>query len=57
MTGLILAGKSPLEAIKFQIMVTFMLSSATAIGVFIACYLSYKKFFNDKKQLILSSTN
>lgn len=53
MTGLILAGKSPIEAIKFQLMVTFMLSSATAIGVFSACYLSYKKFYNDKNQLIL----
>ncbi|NMM64672.1 iron export ABC transporter permease subunit FetB [Clostridium sp. P21] len=51
MTGLILAGTSPIEAIKFQIMVTFMLSSTTTIAAFICCYLSYKKFFNDRKQL------
>ncbi len=52
MTGLILAGTSPFEAIKYQIMVTFMLLSTTSITSFIACYLSYKNFFNDRKQLI-----
>ncbi|MCO7175376.1 ABC transporter permease [Sporolactobacillus kofuensis] len=52
MTGLILAGTSPLEAIKYQIMVTFMLLSTTAISSFIACYLAYKGFFNSRKQLV-----
>lgn len=52
MTGLILAGTSPIEAIKYQIMVTFMLLSTTSISSFIACYLSYKNFFNKRKQLI-----
>ncbi len=52
MTGLILAGTSPLVAIKYQIMVTFMLLSTTSIASFIACYLSYKGFFNERKQLI-----
>jgi putative ABC transport system permease protein len=51
MTGLILAGTSPVEAIKYQIMVTFMLLSTTSISSFIACYLSYKGFFNKRKQL------
>lgn len=52
MTGLILAGTPPLEAIKYQIMVTFMLLSCTSIASFLACYLSYSKFFNERKQLI-----
>lgn len=52
MTGLILAGTSPVVAIKYQIMVTFMLLSTTSISSFIACYLSYKGFFNKRKQLI-----
>lgn len=52
MTGLILAGTSPVEAIKYQIMVTFMLLSTTSISSFIACYLSYKGFFNERKQLV-----
>jgi TIGR00245 family protein len=51
MTGLILAGTPPLEAIKYQIMVTFMLLSTTSISSFIACYLSYRSFFNNRKQL------
>jgi len=52
MTGLILAGTPPLQAIRFQIMVTFMLLSTTSIATFIACYLSYKHFFNNRKQLV-----
>lgn len=52
MTGLILAGTSPVNAVKYQIMVTFMLLSTTAIASFIACYLYYTSFFNGKKQLI-----
>jgi putative ABC transport system permease protein len=52
MTGLILAGTSPMEAIKYQIMVTFMLLSTTSLSSFIACYLSYRSFFNNRKQLV-----
>ena len=52
MTGLILAGTSPIEAIKFQILVTFMMLSTTSIASFLACYLAYKGFFNERKQLI-----
>ena len=52
MTGLILAGSSPIEAIKYQIMVTFMLLSTTSISSFIACFLCYRGFFNKRKQLL-----
>ena len=51
MTGLILAGSSPLTAIKFQIMVTFMILSSASISTLIATYFSYKDFFNNRKQL------
>lgn len=51
MTGLILAGVSPILAIKYQLMVTFMLMSTTSIASFIACYLSYRSFFNERKQI------
>lgn len=50
MTGLILAGASPLMAIKFQIMVTFMILSSSSISTMMATYLSYKSFFNERKQ-------
>lgn len=51
MTGLILAGVSPLQAIRYQILVTFMLLSTSAISSFLACYLCYRGFFNSRKQL------
>lgn len=51
MTGLILGGASPLIAIKFQIMVTFMLLSSVSIVTMMCVYLSYKHFFTDRKQL------
>lgn len=50
MTGLILGGASPMEAIKFQIMVTFMVLSSASIATLIATYLCYKDFFNERKQ-------
>lgn len=52
MSGLIFAGVNPIYAIKYQIMVTFMLLSATGLGAIIAGYLAYKNYFNKRKQLI-----
>ena len=54
MTGLILAGMSPMEAIKYQIIVIFMSFSTISIAIAIAGYLSCQQFFNAKEQLILS---
>lgn len=53
MSGLIFAGVDPVHAIKYQIMVTFMLLSATSIGSVIATYLAYKSYYNTQKQLII----
>ena len=44
MTGLILAGVSPIMAIRYQLMVTFMMLSTTAIASFTACFLAYRTF-------------
>ncbi|MGL5633561.1 MAG: ABC transporter permease [Sarcina sp.] len=51
MTGLILGGASPIVAIKFQIMVTFMMMSASSIAVIIVVYSAYKTFYNKREQL------
>ncbi|MGV8145323.1 MAG: ABC transporter permease [Alkaliphilus sp.] len=51
MTGLILAGQSPVLAIKYQIMVTFMLVSAVAITTSIGAFATYRKYFTEEKQL------
>lgn len=44
MTGLILAGTSPMEAIKYQLMVAFMLLSTTSISSFIPCFYPIRDF-------------
>lgn len=54
MTGLIIAGTSPLTAIKFQIMVTFMILASSTISTIIATYIAYRDFFNERQQLILN---
>lgn len=51
MSGLIFAGINPVYAIKYQIMITFMLLSATSLGAAISGYLAYKNYFNEQMQL------
>ncbi|EOT43878.1 ABC transporter permease [Enterococcus dispar ATCC 51266] len=51
MSGLIFAGVDPVHAIKYQIMVTFMLLSTTSLGAIIAGYKAYKNYFNHDLQL------
>ncbi|HHV71849.1 MAG TPA: iron export ABC transporter permease subunit FetB [Clostridia bacterium] len=51
MTGLILAGTNPMEAIKYQLMVMFMLSAAVSISCMILGFLLGRKFFNAAFQL------
>ncbi|MGG5368838.1 ABC transporter permease [Enterococcus sp. AZ196] len=53
MSGLIFAGLDPVHAIKYQIMVTFMLLSATSLGSIIGGYFAYKNYFNSDHQLTL----
>lgn len=52
MSGLIFAGVDPVYAIKYQIMVTFMLLSATGLGAVIAGYLAHRNYFNKRAQLL-----
>ncbi|WP_208422322.1 ABC transporter permease [Latilactobacillus fragifolii] len=52
MSGLIFAGIDPVKAIMYQILVTFMLLSATSLGSVIACYLAYRSFYNEREQLL-----
>ncbi|MEF9991773.1 MAG: iron export ABC transporter permease subunit FetB [Romboutsia sp.] len=52
MTGLILGGVSPIMAVKFQIMVTFMIISSSSISILMSTYLGYKSFYNERYQLI-----
>lgn len=51
MTGLILAGMPPVEAVKYQIIVTFMSLSTISMACFIATYLAYQGFFTKRYQV------
>jgi putative ABC transport system permease protein len=51
MTGQILAGSSPLVAIRYQIVVTFMLTSATAVGSWLFVRLAARRYLTPADQL------
>ena len=51
MTGQILAGADPLDAVKYQIVVMFMLAGGTAMGCITIAMLIYRRMFNECHQL------
>ena len=51
MTGQILAGADPLEAVKYQIVVMFMVAGATALGCIGVVLLSYRRLFDTAHRL------
>jgi putative ABC transport system permease protein len=53
MTGLIIGGASPVEAVKYQVLVMFMLTAAVAFTSMVVGLFAYRKFFTDRHQLIL----
>ncbi|SCS24097.1 ABC transporter permease [Staphylococcus aureus] len=57
MTGLIIGGVPPLQAIKFQLLVVFIHTTATIMSALIATYLSYGQFFNPRHQLVARNTD
>lgn len=52
MTGMILAGAPPLEAVQLQIIVMYMLIGAAAFSGLTAAFLTYQQFFTKAHQLI-----
>ncbi|WP_041456571.1 iron efflux ABC transporter permease subunit FetB [Pantoea vagans] len=54
MSGLIFARIDPLKAIKYQIIVTFMLIGTASLSTIIAVWLSYRRFYNARAQLKIS---
>src|SRR5699024_3877332 len=51
-TCVIIGGLAPVEAVKFELMVVFIHTTATIMSALIATYLSYRQFFNQRDQLI-----
>lgn len=53
MSGLIFAGIDPVYAIKYQIMVVFMLLAATSLASVSSSYMACRRFFNDECQIVV----
>ncbi|VAW57319.1 Probable iron export permease protein FetB [hydrothermal vent metagenome] len=51
MTGQILAGAPPVEAVKYQILIMFMISSGTGLGVMSVLWLISKRLFDERERL------
>lgn len=51
MTGMILAGASPIEAVQLQIVVMYMLIGAAAFASLSASFLAYRQMFTSQHQL------
>ncbi len=52
MTGQILAGADPLDAVKYQVVVIFMICAATALCSMTMALLVYRRLFNARHQLV-----
>ena len=53
MTGQILAGSLPVEAVKYQILIMFLISAGTGFGVTAALWLASKRLFDERHRLRL----
>lgn len=51
MTGQILAGAPPIEAVKYQILVMFLISAGTGFGVISVLWLLSKRLFDERQRL------
>ncbi|MGD2075213.1 MAG: iron export ABC transporter permease subunit FetB [Gammaproteobacteria bacterium] len=53
MTGQILAGAPPVEAVKYQIMIMFLIAAGAGFGTHAAVSLSVRRLFDDRERLRL----
>lgn len=53
MTGQILAGSPPLEAVKYQILVMFLVTASTGFGTLAAVWLGARRLFDERERLRL----
>jgi putative ABC transport system permease protein len=53
MTGQILAGVRPGEAVRYQIMMIFVITTAVALGATLIVVLAFRALFNSRHQLLL----
>jgi putative ABC transport system permease protein len=53
MTGQILAGSPPLEAVKYQILIMFLITVGTGFGTMVAVWLGSRRLFDQRQRLRL----
>ncbi|MFQ4140150.1 ABC transporter permease [Nodosilinea sp. PGN35] len=53
MTGQILAGADPIDAVRYQIVIIFMIAAAAALGIFGVVLLAYRRLLSPDHQLRL----
>ncbi|MCK5647849.1 MAG: iron export ABC transporter permease subunit FetB [Gammaproteobacteria bacterium] len=53
MTGQILSGTPPVEAVKYQILIFFLIASGTGFGIMLAVWMIAKRMFDDRQRLNL----
>ncbi len=53
MTGQILAGAEPMEAVKYQILIMFLIASGTGFGTMGAVHFAARRLFDDRERLRL----
>ncbi len=52
MTGQLLAGVAPEQAVKYQVVIMFLIASATALGTVSVVLLGYRRLFNKRHQFL-----
>lgn len=55
MTGQILAGANPIDAVRYQIVIVFMIAAGAALGTFGVVLLAYRRLFSADHQLRLDA--
>ena len=53
MTGQILSGTEPLEAVKYQILIMFLITAGTGFSAIIATWIGARRLFDDRQRLRL----
>ena len=53
MTGQILAGAPPVEAVKYQILIMFLIAVGTGLGTLAAVVIGSRRLFDDRQRLCL----
>ena len=52
MTGQLLAGAPPIEAVKYQVVIMFLIAAGTALGTLGVVLLAYRRVFNKRHQFL-----